>query len=345
MNKRVFALLIVVALGSQAAAAEPLSQHVRHARSEQATALVTLRTLESQVRTVQGELAIAEHLVDTATVQLVDAQSQARDASVRLALARDVLVRRVRAAYEQGPETGLAMIFSARNASDLLSINEFTSRAMLSDIDVVNQVRQGRAAVVREQAGLKIRQTALTRHENQVRSLVSELEARVQAASVAAQQAGVKVRALEAAANAAAAARKRERERMSLLSAGPTSSWEARMLALLGPNEGRGCAIPSGLRETGQQVSGDASWYGGSFAGGPTASGAIFDPSLFTAAHRTLPLGVFLRVHYNGNCAIVLVNDRGPYGNYQRIIDLAHAPAQYLGVGVAHVTADVLVPR
>ena len=70
-----------------------------------------------------------------------------------------------------------------------------------------------------------------------------------------------------------------------------------------------------------------------------------FDPSLFTAAHRTLPLGVFLRVHFGGRCAIVLVNDRGPYGDYRRIIDLAHGPAEYLGLGVGHVTADVLVPR
>src|SRR5207248_3231311 len=118
--------------------------------------------------------------------------------------------------------------------------------------------------------------------------------------------------------------------------------WEAKLLALLGPSEGKGCAIPQGLRDTGQRISGDASWYGGSFAGGPTASGATFDPSLFTAAHRTLPLGVFLRVHYNGNCAIVLVNDRGPYGNYQRIIDLAHPPAPDLGIGVAPLPATAL---
>ena len=31
--------------------------------------------------------------------------------------------------------------------------------------------------------------------------------------------------------------------------------------------------------------------------------------------------------------------------DYHRIIDLAHGPAEYLGIGVAHVTADVLVPR
>ena len=52
-----------------------------------------------------------------------------------------MLVRRVRAAYELGPDTGLAMIFSARSSADLLSINEYTAHAMLADIDVVNRVR------------------------------------------------------------------------------------------------------------------------------------------------------------------------------------------------------------
>ena len=160
-----------------------------------------------------------------------------------------------------------------------------------------------------------------------------------------ARQAGTRVRSLQAAARDARRVQAREAQRASLLSSGSGSQWEARLLALLGPSGGRGCSLPSGLRDTGQRISGDASWYGGSFAGQPTASGATFDPSLFTAAHRTLPLGVFLRVHYGGNCAIVLVNDRGPYGNYQRIIDLAHEPADYLGIGVARVTADVLVPR
>src|SRR5438105_1581690 len=49
------------------------------------------------------------------------------------------------------------------------------------------------------------------------------------------------------------------------------------LLALLGPDGGRTCTIPSGLKDTGQQISGDASWYGWDFAGQSTASGATFD--------------------------------------------------------------------
>ncbi|GAE78111.1 rare lipoprotein A precursor [Cutibacterium acnes JCM 18918] len=50
-------------------------------------------------------------------------------------------------------------------------------------------------------------------------------------------------------------------------------------------------------------------------AGGPTASGETFDPSAFTAASKTLPLGSTIRVTNvsNGRTVTVRINDRGPY--------------------------------
>jgi rare lipoprotein A len=114
---------------------------------------------------------------------------------------------------------------------------------------------------------------------------------------------------------------------------------------LLGPTGGRTCDAPDGLVETGESFAGYASWYGWEFGGQPTATGAIFDPRLFTAASRTLPFGAFLRVRYEGRCALVLINDRGPYGRLERVIDLSQAAAEYLGVGVSWVDADVLVPE
>jgi len=38
------------------------------------------------------------------------------------------------------------------------------------------------------------------------------------------------------------------------------------------------------------------------------------------------------------------VNDRGPYGRLERVIDLSEATADYLGVGVSWVNAEILVP-
>ncbi|HUP61787.1 MAG TPA: septal ring lytic transglycosylase RlpA family protein [Thermoanaerobaculia bacterium] len=78
---------------------------------------------------------------------------------------------------------------------------------------------------------------------------------------------------------------------------------------------------------------GIASWYGEEFAGRTTANGEIFDPLLFTAAHRTLPFGTVLDITNpkTQQSVRVRVNDRGPYiGN--RVIDLSYAAAQKIGL-------------
>lgn len=57
-----------------------------------------------------------------------------------------------------------------------------------------------------------------------------------------------------------------------------------------------------------------ATYYHDKFNGRKTASGAIFDNSKQTAAHRTLPFGTKLKVinRVNGKWIYVTVNDRGP---------------------------------
>jgi len=88
---------------------------------------------------------------------------------------------------------------------------------------------------------------------------------------------------------------------------------------------------------------GIASWYGAQFAGRPTASGEIFDPSQFTAAHPTLPFGTFLIVtnRDNNRQVSVRVNDRGPFVG-GRIIDVSQAAAEHLGMLVTG-TAPVMI--
>ena len=343
--KRLIALTLLLAVGVPGALADPIGKRVDRARQDERSAQAVLQDLEGQMGRIQGELLQAQGLLDDATVRLIEARSEERDAAVRLALARDVLLQRVRLAYEQGPASTLDMILSARSTTDLLSINEFTSHVLATDLDAIARVSQGRAELSRIRQGLQIRQRTLAHRQNEVQRLLDAMQSRVVQAEDAAREAGLRVASLEATARQIAAQRAREMERAALLAGGAQSADQAKLLALLGPSGGRGCDIPSGLRATGGAISGESSWYGDEFAGQATASGAPFDPSLFTAAHRTLPLGVFLRVHYGGNCAIVLVNDRGPYGDYGRIIDLAQAPAQYLGVGVSQITADILVAR
>jgi rare lipoprotein A len=86
-----------------------------------------------------------------------------------------------------------------------------------------------------------------------------------------------------------------------------------------------------------------ASHYGSGLERSPTASGEVFDPDGFTAAHRTLPFGTRLMVSYHGRSVQVVVNDRGPYVG-GRELDLSRAAAEYLGltkVGVDWVNYTV----
>ncbi|HEY0104500.1 MAG TPA: septal ring lytic transglycosylase RlpA family protein, partial [Rhizomicrobium sp.] len=77
---------------------------------------------------------------------------------------------------------------------------------------------------------------------------------------------------------------------------------------------------------------GVASWYGPTFYGHHTANGEIYSAGDLTAAHRTLPLPVNVRVTNldNGKSIVVRVNDRGPFAK-GRIIDLSERAAGLLG--------------
>jgi rare lipoprotein A len=85
-----------------------------------------------------------------------------------------------------------------------------------------------------------------------------------------------------------------------------------------------------------EATTGLASWYGPGLEGQLTASGEVFDPYGFTAAHRTLPLGTQLMVSYAGRSVQVTVNDRGPYSG-GRDLDLSQGAAEYLGLTSAGV--------
>jgi rare lipoprotein A len=96
----------------------------------------------------------------------------------------------------------------------------------------------------------------------------------------------------------------------------------------------------SSTRETGQ-----ASYYANKFKGRKTASGELYDPDKFTAAHRTLPFGTMVRVMNLDNKKIVTVriNDRGPHVK-SRIIDLSYAAAEKLDIirkGIGEVAIEV----
>jgi rare lipoprotein A len=72
------------------------------------------------------------------------------------------------------------------------------------------------------------------------------------------------------------------------------------------------------------------SWYGPGFQGRLTANGERFNQNGLTAAHKTLPFGTRLKVCFK-RCAVVRVNDRGPYA-HGRSIDLSKGAADAIGL-------------
>jgi rare lipoprotein A len=110
---------------------------------------------------------------------------------------------------------------------------------------------------------------------------------------------------------------------------------------------GAGCSDEDLRHRAREVLRGYASYYADSLAGNPTASGAPYDPDLFSAAHRTLPFGTRLRVTRTDVTAppvCVTVNDRGPFRGRRRIIDLSRRAAEALdmtGKGVVPVRVDV----
>ena len=100
--------------------------------------------------------------------------------------------------------------------------------------------------------------------------------------------------------------------------------------------------------EPGQEIRyrevGLASWYGEDYHGRRTANGEIYDMYAMTAAHRTLPFNIGVRVTNleNGKKADFRINDRRPFIP-GRIIDLSKSGARELGIldsGTAKVAVE-----
>jgi rare lipoprotein A len=95
-------------------------------------------------------------------------------------------------------------------------------------------------------------------------------------------------------------------------------------------------------------LEGQATYYSDWFAGRHTSNGEVYDPARRTAASRDLPFGSIVRVirRDTGKAVLVRINDRGPFGNHKRILDLSRQAAKDLDMlkaGVVPVRAEVLV--
>lgn len=344
---RPFAALLAAAVlvpGFAGAAPQKRSvdDRLKQARAARAEALATAEAAAVRLASLRVRYEELEAQAEQAAALMLDAAFREASFQARLARARSLVNARANAAYRAGPGVFLHALLESESLGDLLASQEIIEQAIMADIEQATRALEDRDAARELRAELEGAKADLVAQQREMGALQAEMVSVLGEARAAARAAGVQVEALEEEKERLERAQAREVERTALLRVGVDQS---ELLALLGPDGGRGCDIPSGLDRTGESFSGEASFYGQEFAGQPTATGAAFVPELFTAAHRTLPLPSFLHVTYGGRCATVLVNDRGPYAA-GRVLDLSEGAARYLGLpGVGMVTAEILSVR
>ena len=102
----------------------------------------------------------------------------------------------------------------------------------------------------------------------------------------------------------------------------------------------------SGFAQAGKTETGTASFYHDKFVGRKTANGEIYSQEKLTAAHKSLPLGTWIKVTNLNNDSVVIVriNDRMPQWN-KRAIDLTEKAARqlnFISSGLTKVKVEVI---
>ena len=262
-----------------------------------------------------------------ASAELGVLETQVHDAQRAHDEAMEEYVARAIEAYKDGPGSDLAMLLSATTLDQLYAAAELSGYSARRDARALEDLVAAEEDARRSQERIDLRKQRLLAKHTEVDRLSGEIEANIEARRAVLKELTAEVRALEEQAAAAAAA---------------TAQPGEALLNLLQPS-GPAPGIPDGFAGTGVTFEGIASWYGPGFEGNPTANGDIFDPDLFTAASKELPLGTWLYVTHGGRGVVVLVNDRGPYVD-GRILDLSQAAAESLGIGgLGWIRAEILI--
>lgn len=285
--------------------------------------------LERRLENLQDKQAGLEAEIERASAEIGVLEMGVGEAEERYEAALDRYVDRAVEAYKSGPATDLALLLSTRSMDDFYRVLQANGISASSDREALSDLLATKKAAERVQQDIDERKQALLVRSAEVDEVASEIQSTLATRRSTLRELTKEIKALEREARAAAAR-----------SVNPGQTF-MQLLQPSGPAPG----IPDGFAGTGVSFQGIASWYGPGFEGNPTASGDIFDPDLFTAASRDLPLGTWLYVTYGGRGVVVLVNDRGPYID-DRVLDLSQAAAESLGIsGLGWIKAEILIKK
>lgn len=267
--------------------------------------------------------------IDAASSEIGVLELQLHRAEAAHDRAMEDYVDRAVEAYMDGSTTHLALLLSSKDMNQLFTIAEATVASAAEDATALDDALATAEEAKARQEQIDVRKQKLLAAEAKVETIQVSIENALAARRQLLASLTADIEELERQARLAAAQAARPDEAFLQLLAGS------------GPSLG----IPDGYVGTGVTFEGIASWYGPGFEGNRTASGDIFDSSLFTAASKELPLGSWLFVQHEGRGVVVLINDRGPYVG-DRILDLSRAAAEALGIGgLGWIKAEVILKR
>lgn len=334
-------VIAVLLLAAAPAGAQTSSDDLEQARDERSWAHAELEAISHDFDALAARYTKVQAEAELAAARLMDGLIIQSDLQAAAARARALLDGRADAIYRAGPAAFMDVLLGSSSPGDMLARQELVERALGQGIDEAVEAVEARDDAGQVVQDMEDARADLVRHQAHLSEIRFVMEVRLAEAEARLEGADRRIAQLERRRRELGDALALEDHYLGLIEVDGELS---ELLEMLGPTGGAGCEIPAALEATGEVFEGEASFYGEEFAGNPTAIGHVFNPALFTAAHRTLPLPSFLHVRYGGRCATVLVNDRGPYVD-GRILDLSEGAAMYLRLpGVGDVRCEILKP-
>ncbi len=313
------AVLLMCALAASAALAQSAPEDYM-SRLERASRLEReIADLEEQLARARQDWVAASQRLEEVEGRILDSYLKVDAAEAAVENARRSLNSKLRYLYMEGRQDALVQLMGSKDVSEFLTRYDYVLHVANREADAFAQ--------------LKDRRSELRREQDRLIAFKQEAARLARGSDTAALEALISQKKNELAELNGSLI---ETQLPATQSPLPTDFRPTRVYAK--PDE-------NGFVRTGQIFSGYASWYGNELHGRPTASGERYDQYGFTCAHRTLPLGTWLRVTFRGRSVIVRVNDRGPSVK-GRTLDLSRGAAEVIGLtGVQWVDCELVVPR
>lgn len=291
---------------------------------------VRLSEARSDKAVLDLQIAAQEQYVEQNREQLAEARMLVRDAEDRYNATLTLYEQRLTSIYKLGEGQFYGVVLSSDSITDAATRLSYLSQISDNDIKLVQRVKFDAAEVRRLHQQVDDIKQANAGELEELQRRRLELDGRI---STSEQQIDENTQKI-----AEAEAREMEKVAMTAASEPGVSIYDS----LLSPSVLLGNSQPpEDLRASGVALRGVASWYGPGFHGNNTANGEVYDMFAYTAAHKTLPFGTWLKVTYNGRSVFVRINDRGPYIG-GRFLDLSAAASRAIGMtGVGYVTAEI----